>query len=78
MPLPMTSTPRNRLLWRANRMRLDSEALRDAMLHVGGGLQLTPPIGSPVQDCANEVEFYNVEGLFNPIVLAKQHLIEAD
>lgn len=70
--------PANRLLWRANRVRLDSEALRDAMLHVGGGLQLTPPVGSPVQDTANEVEFYNVEGLFNPIVLAKKHLLEAD
>lgn len=70
--------PANRLLWRANRVRLDSEALRDALLHVSGGLDLTPPAGSPVQATANEVEFYQVKGLFNPVVLAKKHLIEAD
>jgi cytochrome c553 len=70
--------PANRLLWRANRVRLDAEALRDTLLHVGGALELKPPVGSPVQATANEVEFYNVEGLFNPIVLAKKHLIEAD
>jgi Protein of unknown function (DUF1553)/Protein of unknown function (DUF1549)/Planctomycete cytochrome C len=70
--------PANRLLWRANRVRLDSEALRDALLHVGGALDLKPPAGSPVQATANQVEFYNVEGLFNPVILAKKHLIEAD
>ena len=28
----------NRLLWRANRRRLDAEALRDSLLFVSGGL----------------------------------------
>ncbi|MCX6854731.1 MAG: PSD1 and planctomycete cytochrome C domain-containing protein [Verrucomicrobia bacterium] len=70
--------PANRLLWRANRVRLDSEALRDAMLHVGGGLDLAPPAGSPVLQTANEIEFYKQKGLFNPIVLTKTHLLEAD
>jgi mono/diheme cytochrome c family protein len=33
--------PENRLLWRANRRRLDAEALRDALLQVSGNLDLT-------------------------------------
>jgi mono/diheme cytochrome c family protein len=32
----------NQLLWRANRHRMDIEALRDSLLFVGGGLDLTP------------------------------------
>src|SRR5262249_50253212 len=32
--------PENRLLWRANRHRLDAESLRDAMLAVSGQLDL--------------------------------------
>ena len=34
--------PENRLLWRANRRRLEPEALRDAMLWAGGQLDLAP------------------------------------
>lgn len=33
--------PDNRLLWRANRRRLEAEAIRDAMLHVSGELDQT-------------------------------------
>lgn len=33
--------PENRLLWRANRRRLDFEAMRDSLLHVAGNLDLT-------------------------------------
>ncbi|HWB99247.1 MAG TPA: PSD1 and planctomycete cytochrome C domain-containing protein [Bryobacteraceae bacterium] len=33
--------PENRLLWRANRRRLDIEALRDSLLFVSGNLDLT-------------------------------------
>jgi Protein of unknown function (DUF1553)/Protein of unknown function (DUF1549)/Planctomycete cytochrome C len=33
--------PDNRLLWRANRQRLDAEAMRDALLTVSGELDLT-------------------------------------
>lgn len=40
---PTTIDPENRLLWRANRRRLDFEALRDAMLAVSG--KLDPTIG---------------------------------
>ena len=34
------SDPENRLLWRANRRRLDVEALRDSLLFVSGNLDL--------------------------------------
>jgi hypothetical protein len=37
--------PENRLLWRANRRRLDGEALRDALLSVSGSLN--PRAGGP-------------------------------
>jgi hypothetical protein len=37
--------PDNRLLWRANRQRLDAEALRDALLFVSGNLDLK--LGGP-------------------------------
>ncbi len=37
--------PDNRWLWRANRVRLDAEALRDAMIFVSG--KLKPPTGGP-------------------------------
>ncbi len=38
--------PDNVLVWRMSRRRLEAEALRDAMLAVGGRLELTPPKGS--------------------------------
>ena len=34
--------PENRLLWRATRQRLDAEAMRDALLAVGGNLDPSP------------------------------------
>ncbi len=36
-----TADPENRLLWRGNRRRLEPEALRDAMLHAAGELDLS-------------------------------------
>lgn len=41
--------PANQLLWRANRRRLEAEAIRDAMLAVSGQLDHEPPKGSLVQ-----------------------------
>jgi cytochrome c553 len=35
--------PANRLNWRANRRRLDADALRDSLLAISGRLVLTPP-----------------------------------
>ncbi len=40
--------PDNALLWRANPRRLDAEAIRDAMLAIGGELDLERPRGSEV------------------------------
>jgi hypothetical protein len=37
-PRSLAADPENRLLWRANRQRLDAECLRDAMLAIGGEL----------------------------------------
>ena len=38
----LAADPENRLLWRANRRRLEAEALRDSLLAVAGRLDATP------------------------------------
>jgi len=40
--------PDNRYLWRANQRPVDAEALRDAILAVGGSIDLRRPLGSPI------------------------------
>jgi hypothetical protein len=40
--------PDNALVWRMSRRQLEGEALRDAMLYIGGRLTLEPPVGSAV------------------------------
>ncbi len=40
LPQSVAADPDNRLLWRAHRVRLDAECLRDAMLAVAGELRL--------------------------------------
>ncbi len=52
--------PDNRLLWRMNRVRLDAEALRDAMIFVSG--QLNSSTGGP----AMPLEFPENVGGLNP------------
>jgi len=52
--------PENRLLWRMNRVRLDAEALRDAMVFISG--QLLPSTGGP----ALPLEFMENVGGLNP------------
>lgn len=47
--------PTNLLLWRAHRKRLEAEPLRDALLALGGTLNLTPREGSPVADKAQAI-----------------------
>jgi hypothetical protein len=42
--------PGNVLLWRANRRRLEVEAIRDSLLLISGRLDLKPPAESPVMD----------------------------
>lgn len=46
--------PDNRLLWRANRRRLDAEALRDSILYVSGRLELT--VGGPSSELSKETK----------------------
>lgn len=42
--------PENRLLWRANKRRLDAESIRDAILAVSGQIDLERPEGSIVAE----------------------------
>ena len=48
--------PGNRYFWRMNRRRLDAEAIRDATLAVGGTLDLTRPVGSPIANLTTSTE----------------------
>ena len=43
-----TTDPENALRWRADKRRLDAEALRDAILTVSGKLEIEPPYGSVI------------------------------
>lgn len=45
----------NALLWRANKKRLEAEPLRDAILQLGGVLNLAPREGSPIADKAEAI-----------------------
>jgi cytochrome c553 len=47
--------PDNKLVWRMNRRRLEAEAIRDALLAVGGQLDLQRPAGSLVQTVSGEI-----------------------
>lgn len=47
----LSSDPENRLLWRANRRRLEAEAIRDSLFAAAGRLDATPG-GSAFQDAA--------------------------
>lgn len=52
--------PENRLLWRANRRRLDAEALRDSLLQSSGNLDLTP--GGPAVKMTDQFKKRTVYG----------------
>ena len=52
--------PENRLLWRANRRRLDIEALRDEFLADSGALDLTP--GGPAKKLTDDNKRRTVYG----------------
>lgn len=39
-PVNLTADPENRLLWRMNSQRMESQALRDSLLHLAGDLDL--------------------------------------
>ena len=52
--------PENRLLWRANRRRLDAEALRDSILAIAG--TLSPDIGGASVDLSKDARRRSVYG----------------
>jgi hypothetical protein len=57
--------PSDRLLWRIAPRRLEAEQIRDAMLAVGGNLDLARPLGSPVMNLPyNEVRM--AQGIMPP------------
>jgi Protein of unknown function (DUF1553) len=81
--------PLNRLYWRANRQRLDAEAIRDSLLFVSGGLDLKKA-GGPSSDFADDnnrrtvyskVSRYRLDNFLqvfdfpNPSVTAEQRFI---
>jgi hypothetical protein len=45
-----TTDPENALRWRADKRRLDAEALRDAVLTISGSLEIEPPHGSVISE----------------------------
>ena len=47
-PRNFEADPDNALLWRMSKRRLEAEAVRDALLFVGGRLTVEPPVGSSV------------------------------
>ncbi len=70
--------PENALLWRANRRRLDAEALRDAALAASG--KLTPFVGGPSVRVPLEPEVYDLiftedepDGLWHVTPDVRQH-----
>ncbi len=63
-PRSFETDPDNALVWRMSKLRLDAEALRDALLFVGGRLASGPPVGSPVARVGEGLAFFvRVEGL---------------
>ncbi len=56
--------PDNALVWRMSKLRLEAEAVRDALLFVGGRLATGPPVGSAVARVGEGLAFFvRVEGL---------------
>ena len=58
-PRNFEADPDNALVWRMSKHRLEAEAIRDALLFVGGRLIVEPPVGSAVAQAG--------EGLAGPI-----------
>lgn len=61
-PAGVEKDPANRLLWRANRQRLDAESLRDALLEASAELDVTPG-EQPADLAANETRKRTIYGL---------------
>lgn len=60
-PASTTADPENRYLWRANPQRMDANAIRDALLHLSGDLDLArggPPVPLAQQDGSKRRALY--------------------
>lgn len=60
-PASATADPENRYLWRANPQRMDANAIRDALLHLSGDLDLArggPPVPLAQQDASRRRALY--------------------
>jgi hypothetical protein len=63
-PRNFEADPENVLVWRMSKRRLEAEAVRDALLFVGGRLETGPPVGSAVARVGEGLAlFVRVEGL---------------
>jgi hypothetical protein len=63
-PRDFEADPDNALVWRMSKLRLEAEAVRDALLFVGGRLATGPPVGSAVARVGEGLAmFVRVEGL---------------
>jgi hypothetical protein len=63
-PRNFEADPDNALVWRMSKLRLEAEAVRDALLLVGGRLANGPPVGSPVARLGEGLAlFVRVEGV---------------
>lgn len=63
--------PANQFYWRANRRRLEAEAIRDAILMAGGNLDLNRPGGSVVQEVGEGEVGRNIDT--KPLVRMSPH-----
>ena len=60
--------PENTLVWRMTPRRLDAECIRDAMLAVGGGLNIEAPVGSAVAQYGDgAIGGYSIKSLRAPL-----------
>lgn len=57
-PRNFEADPDNALVWRMSKRRLEAEAVRDALLFVGGRLALEPPVGSAVARTGEGLTFF--------------------
>ncbi len=63
-PRNFEADPDNALVWRMSKLRLEAEAVRDALLLVGGRLATGPPVGSAVARVGEGLAmFIRVDGL---------------
>ena len=65
-PRNFEADPDNALVWRMSKLRLEAEALRDALLFVGGRLATGPPVGSAVAVRARGWRFSSVSRASTP------------